>query len=149
MIPLLVDTVGEARSMPIVVHGTPETLRILRSHIFNWLVWPDFSSIPDRGNPFLRFQEMRTGESTHVGGGRQIVALPALHFARLPSTSPAHAARNFEAKLAAWQAVRAATRIDDGNDDRMRRSTLGAPGAIAPAADRKPSVRPTPATRAA
>ena len=79
MIPLLVDTVGEARSMPIVVHDSAETLRILRSHIFNWLVWPDFSSIPDRGNPFLRFQEMRTGESTHIGGGRQIVALPALH----------------------------------------------------------------------
>jgi ribonuclease BN (tRNA processing enzyme) len=79
MIPLLVDTVGEARSMPIVVHGTPETLRILRSHIFNWLVWPDFSSIPDRGNPFLRFQEMRVGESAKLGGGRQVTALPALH----------------------------------------------------------------------
>ena len=79
MIPLLVDTVGEARSMPIVVHGSPETLRILRSHIFNWLVWPDFSSIPDRGNPFLRFQELRVGESTPLGGARQITALPALH----------------------------------------------------------------------
>lgn len=79
MIPLLVDTVGEARSMPIVVHGSPETLRILRSHIFNWLIWPDFSSIPDRGNPFLRFQEMRIGESTQLGEGRVIKALPALH----------------------------------------------------------------------
>lgn len=79
MIPLLVDTVGDARSMPIVVHGSPETLRILRSHIFNWLVWPDFSSIPDRSNPFLRFQEMRVGESVRLGGGRQVTMLPALH----------------------------------------------------------------------
>jgi len=79
MIPLLVDTVGEARSMPIVVHGSSETLRILRSHIFNWLVWPDFSSIPDRHNPFLRFQEMRVDETAKLGGGRQIKALPALH----------------------------------------------------------------------
>ncbi len=79
MIPLLVDTVGEARSMPIVVHGSPETLRILRSHIFNWLIWPDFSSIPDRGNPFLRFQEMHIGESANIGGGRRMIALPALH----------------------------------------------------------------------
>lgn len=79
MIPLLVDTVGDARSMPIVVHGSPETLRILRSHIFNWLVWPDFSSIPDRSSPFLRFQEMRVGESARIGGGRQVTMLPALH----------------------------------------------------------------------
>ena len=52
---------------------------ILRSHIFNWLIWPDFSSIPDRGNPFLRFQEMRTGETTQLLGGRNVTALPAQH----------------------------------------------------------------------
>lgn len=34
--------------------------------------------------------------------------LPALRLVRLPSTSPAHAARSFDAKLAAWQLVRAA-----------------------------------------
>ena len=56
-----------------------ETLRILRSHVFNWLIWPDFSSIPDRGNPFLRFQEMHIGESANIGGGRRMTALPALH----------------------------------------------------------------------
>lgn len=55
--------------MPIVVHATAETLRILRSHIFNWLVWPDFSSIPDRHNPFLCFQEMRVDEWPSWGGG--------------------------------------------------------------------------------
>ncbi|MBN8442508.1 MAG: DNA-deoxyinosine glycosylase [Thauera sp.] len=43
---------------------------------------------------------------------RRHVRLPAdfrsLSFARLPSTSPAHAARDLAAKLAAWQAVPAA-----------------------------------------
>jgi 3',5'-cyclic-nucleotide phosphodiesterase len=79
MIPLLVDTVGDARATPLVVHGSPETLRILRSHIFNWLVWPDFSSIPDRTNPYLRFHEMRIGETVQLGRGRAVKALPALH----------------------------------------------------------------------
>jgi len=31
--------------------------------------------------------------------------LPSLHFARLPSTSPAHAARSYAQKRAAWQLV--------------------------------------------
>uniref|UniRef100_UPI004053F84F 3',5'-cyclic-nucleotide phosphodiesterase n=1 Tax=Niveibacterium sp. SC-1 TaxID=3135646 RepID=UPI004053F84F len=77
-LPFLVDTVGELRSEPIMVHATPETLRIIRSHVFNWLVWPDFSAIPDRMHPMMRFNEMRVGESVRLGD-RRITALPALH----------------------------------------------------------------------
>ena len=57
-----------------------------------------------------------------------------------------------EAKLAAWQAVRSATRIDEGTEDRLPRSTLRTPTATALAAEHTPLVRPTqvvPATRAA
>lgn len=77
-IPLLVDTVGNDRRVPITVYGTVETIRILRSHIFNWLVWPDFSAIPDRHRPFMRFQVLKVGESVALDG-RRITALPALH----------------------------------------------------------------------
>ncbi|MFT3733598.1 MAG: 3',5'-cyclic-nucleotide phosphodiesterase [Rhodocyclaceae bacterium] len=78
MLPMLVDTIGDFRDKPITVHATEETLRILRSHIFNWLVWPDFSAIPDRDNPFLRFQTLAVGESWQQGS-REIRALPASH----------------------------------------------------------------------
>ena len=37
----------------------------------------------------------------------------ALRFTRLPSTSPAHAARNFETKLKAWRVVAEALKIGD------------------------------------
>ena len=77
-LPFLVDTVGEFRKNPINVHATPETLRIIRSHIFNWVVWPDFSAIPDRTRPMMRFHELHLGESFETGG-RRISALPALH----------------------------------------------------------------------
>ncbi len=77
-LPLLVDSVGEMRSRSLIVHATPETIRILRSHIFNWLIWPDFSVIPDRDYPFLRFQPMKVGEAARVGA-RTITALPAQH----------------------------------------------------------------------
>lgn len=77
-IPFLVDSVGEERGYPLTVYATPETLRILRSHIFNWLIWPDFTSIPDRQQPFLRFQPLKVGESVSLHG-RTVTALPAHH----------------------------------------------------------------------
>ena len=77
-IPFLVDTVGEERSRPITVYGNAETLRILRSHLFNWLIWPDFSTIPDRNEPFLRYREVNVGETLQLGG-RTIRPMPALH----------------------------------------------------------------------
>lgn len=77
-IPLLVDSVGEMRGIPVTVHATPEVLRILRAHVFNWLIWPDFTTIPDRRRPFLRLQPLQVGESVRLGA-RTITALPALH----------------------------------------------------------------------
>ncbi len=77
-IPLLVDSVGDTRSFPITVYGTAETIRILRSHIFNWLIWPDFSAIPDRYRPFLRFQVVQIGEPVRLGR-RSVTPLPAHH----------------------------------------------------------------------
>lgn len=77
-IPLLVDSVGEDRGYPITVYAIPETLSILRAHIFNWLVWPDFTTIPDRHRPFLRFQPLELGESIRLGG-RSVTAFPAQH----------------------------------------------------------------------
>jgi ribonuclease BN (tRNA processing enzyme) len=78
-LPLLVDTVAEARQQAITVFALPETLRILRSHVFNWLIWPDFSAIPDRHNPFLKFQPVNVGETVRLSGGRRITPLPAHH----------------------------------------------------------------------
>ncbi|HQZ02387.1 MAG TPA: 3',5'-cyclic-nucleotide phosphodiesterase [Thauera sp.] len=77
-LPLLIDAVGELRASPLTVHATPETIRILHSHIFNWLVWPDFSAIPDRRQPFMRFQPMKLGETVRLGAAA-ITAFPAHH----------------------------------------------------------------------
>ena len=77
-IPFLIDTVGDVRRSPVTVYATVETLRILRSHIFNWLVWPDFSAIPDRHHPFMRFEVLKLGEHATLDG-RRISVLPAFH----------------------------------------------------------------------
>ena len=52
-IPFLIDTVGGMRSKPITVHATAATIEILKSHLFNWSIWPDFSEIPTPEAPFM------------------------------------------------------------------------------------------------
>ncbi len=78
MLPFLVDTVGSMRKAPIRVHATAATLAILREHIFNWKIWPDFSKIPDERNPMMQFHEVTEGEVVMLGN-RRITPLPANH----------------------------------------------------------------------
>src|SRR6187402_3666755 len=42
-IPFLVDTVGGMRSKPLTVYTTSATIEILKNHLFNWAIWPDFT----------------------------------------------------------------------------------------------------------
>lgn len=77
-LPLLIDTVGDMREKPLVVHATDATQEILRNHIFNWAVWPDFTEIPDEDAPFLRYESLRVGQTVDLDG-RRFTPLPANH----------------------------------------------------------------------
>lgn len=77
-LPLMIDTVGDMRNRPLTVHATPATQEILRAHIFNWAVWPDFSEIPSVEMPWLRFASIEVGDGVMLQQ-RRIVPLPANH----------------------------------------------------------------------
>src|SRR3954469_781911 len=77
-IPFLVDTVGGMRSKPLTVHATRATTEILKNHLFNWAIWPDFTEIPTPEAPFLRYEELELGASFSLNE-RTITAIPARH----------------------------------------------------------------------
>ena len=77
-IPFIVDTVGWMRNKPLTVHAIGETLAILKSHLFNWKLWPDFSQIPDAQNPVMRFEPVSVGSAVALNG-RRVTPLPANH----------------------------------------------------------------------
>jgi ribonuclease BN (tRNA processing enzyme) len=77
-IPFMVDSVGFMRDRPLTVHASAETLDILRQHIFNWKIWPDFSEIPNAHRAYMRYQAMGLGE-TIILDGRKITSVPANH----------------------------------------------------------------------
>lgn len=77
-IPFMLDSVGFMRDKPLTVYASEATLDILKKHIFNWKIWPDFSEIPSAQQPYLRYQPIALGESI-VLNGRKITSIPANH----------------------------------------------------------------------
>ena len=77
-LPLMIDSTGFMRDHPLNIYASEETLEILKKHIFNWKVWPDFSVIPNHRQPYMRYQPISLGE-TIVLNGRRITAIPASH----------------------------------------------------------------------
>jgi len=77
-IPFLLDSVGGRRQQPLVVHAQDATLNVLRQHLFNNALWPDFTCIPSREAPYLRFETMSVGHTVNVGG-RRLRSIPVTH----------------------------------------------------------------------
>ncbi|HSD61669.1 MAG TPA: 3',5'-cyclic-nucleotide phosphodiesterase [Burkholderiales bacterium] len=77
-IPFLVDSVGGMRDRPLTLHASRATLEIIRRHVFNWEIWPDFTQIPDPADSYLRYQPLELGETVELTG-RRITPLPANH----------------------------------------------------------------------
>jgi len=82
-LPLLLDSVAGDRDGPVVVHAIPEVLEILKDHVFNWRIWPDFSRIPSAAEPFMRYAPIALGETLLLaaanGAQREITPIPAHH----------------------------------------------------------------------
>ena len=87
---LLADSVMRSRRAagrgPIKVHALPETLAALRAHIFNGVIWPDFTRLPSAEQPVLEFVPFAIGDVLKLGKKRVEVlsashTVPAVGFA--------------------------------------------------------------------
>lgn len=77
-IPLLADSVISRRREPVTVHALPETLQALRTHLFNDVIWPDFTRIPCPDRPILQLSPVAVGQRLELGG-KLVEVLPARH----------------------------------------------------------------------
>lgn len=77
-LPLMVDAIASQRKSPVMIHALPGTIDALRTHIFNNIIWPDFSRIPTPESPFISFHPIELGQTLFLGG-KYIEVLPAVH----------------------------------------------------------------------
>ena len=68
-IPLLADSIFDSLiANPITVHALPETIDALQKHVFNSVVWPDFTMLPNEADAVISLQAMQPGATTVIAG---------------------------------------------------------------------------------
>ena len=67
-LPLMLDAVSSQRRHPVQVHALAATISALQKHVFNNVIWPDFSAIPSAAFPFLQYQTFVVGDVLSVAG---------------------------------------------------------------------------------
>ena len=77
-LPFIADAVGGSRDKPLKVYGIYETIHALQEHIFNNVIWPDFTKIPNAKHPFISLHLLEVNEPIHVEQ-ITITALPVDH----------------------------------------------------------------------
>ena len=77
-LPLMVDAIASQRTAPIKIHALQGTIDALKAHIFNNIIWPDFSRIPSLEAPFISFHPLELGQTLFIAG-KYIEVLPAVH----------------------------------------------------------------------
>ena len=77
-LPLMADAIGSQRSSPLSVYALAGTVASLKEHIFNDVIWPDFTRIPTPQAPLVEFHEIVVGQTLSIGG-KSIEVLPAVH----------------------------------------------------------------------
>jgi cAMP phosphodiesterase len=78
-LPMLADRVfDENFEVPLTVYAREETLRAVQDHLFNDVIWPDFSRLPAPENPMLRYRVCSPGDTVTIGH-RDFYAIDVMH----------------------------------------------------------------------
>jgi ribonuclease BN (tRNA processing enzyme) len=82
-IPLMADAIMRRRLAaqpfrPLRVHALGQTLDALRRHVFNDVIWPDFTRLPKTEQAILELHRFQPGQVLELAGLR-IEVLPARH----------------------------------------------------------------------
>ncbi len=77
-LPLMVDSMFPTIREPLVIHAQESTIEVLKEHIFNWHIWPDFATLPTENNPVMRYEPLAPGECRQLGG-RRFEMIPVNH----------------------------------------------------------------------
>lgn len=71
-------SIGGGRTSPVIVWSTPGIIGALKEHLFNGVIWPDFTSIPSLEHPVMAFEPLEP-EVTHSLEDFSVTAVSVSH----------------------------------------------------------------------
>lgn len=57
----------QRKGNPLVIVSTKGIIGAIRRHLFNNVIWPDFSRIPSTKTPLIKFQVIKPGKKQNIG----------------------------------------------------------------------------------
>ena len=77
----LIDNSFANRTEPLYLYGLPQTIKALKTHIFNWEIWPDFSEInlTQSESPAVIYVELELYKRYEIENGIFLTPIPANH----------------------------------------------------------------------
>ncbi len=66
-LPMLADVLVGRRDGPVVIHSNTECIETLQKNLFNNVLWPDFTKIPNKKSPVFKLKPFKSGASTTIG----------------------------------------------------------------------------------
>ena len=76
-LPLMLATIFDQHRQPINLYALPEVIDALKNHIFNWTIWPDYTTLPEQ-QPILKFNSINVGDRIRLQD-KEIEVIPAQH----------------------------------------------------------------------
>ena len=76
---LRIADLNETRQSPLTIYAPEPVIRALKSHIFNWVIWPDFTQIPTSDAPVLQLNAIAVGEPFTLLDRYEVVPIELNH----------------------------------------------------------------------
>lgn len=77
-LPMLSDVLVGQRKRAVTIHSNTECIQTLKKNLFNDLLWPDFTGIPNKRQPIFKLKGFRPGATVTIGGYR-VKSVPVSH----------------------------------------------------------------------
>lgn len=116
-LPLFIDDLFATLEKPVRIHAVKEVIDALRAHIFNWVIYPDFSELTNQNGEVLRYEVFESEREVKVGH-LNIKAVEVNH--KVPSVGIIFSDRKSKVALSGdtaemdkfWQVLNAESNLD-------------------------------------